>query len=456
MADLEYQTTKNLSDKGWANLFGAQCALADVIARFALAVTQTEPSAWTTGLVELRLELLDGYWSDFQANHLRLIEAPPPEKQESLTQMYSTSEDEYIESRAHLYNARSTLAPPPGNSGAGPGRATSSCGTRLPRISIPAFSGKREDWESFRDLFRALVHDDQQLTNVERLFNLKSLVEGDAKTALDAIQIVGANYSTAWAALKARFEHRRLLVHDHLTALRNIRPLRDESARGLRSFLDTLGRHRDQLQALGRPVLQWDDWLISCAMTGMDPTARRAWEDELMLLEGADTRAGSETATFAAMTNFLHRQCRALSSIEASRPARPASTPSIRPPASTSSRRHYRSLTTSAALPPCPSCSETRYLGHCARFQGLDAHAQRDLVYQARLCFNCLQTGHLLKFCPSRSVCQHCREQHHSLLHDSSGRRPSDPSDGLPSPKRLKADPVGATRADDLSPSPSS
>ncbi|XP_014218805.1 uncharacterized protein LOC106647064 [Copidosoma floridanum] len=224
------------------------------------------------------------------ANHLRLIETPPPEKLESLTQTYSTSEAEYIESCAHLYNARSTLAPPSGNRGLGPGRTTSSCGPRLPRISNLAFSGKREDWESFRDLFRALVHNDQQLTDVERLFNLKSLVDGDAKTALDAIQIVGTNYSTAWAALEARFKHHRLLVHDHLTVLRNIRPLRDESARGLRSLLNTLGRHRDQLQALGRPVLQWDDWLISCAMTGMDPTTQRAWEDELERLEGADTR----------------------------------------------------------------------------------------------------------------------------------------------------------------------
>ncbi|XP_014203562.1 uncharacterized protein LOC106635886 [Copidosoma floridanum] len=281
-------------------------------------------------------------------------------------------------------------------------------------------------------------------------------MKGDAKTALDAIQIVGSNYSTALAALEAWLEHLRLLVHDHLTALRIIRPLRDESARGLRSLLDTLGRHRDQLQALGHPVLQWDDWLISCAMTGIDPTTRRAWEDELKRLEGADTRAGIETATFVAMTNFLNRQCRALSSIEASRPARPASTPSIRLPASSSSGRYYRSLATGAALPPCPSCSETHYLGHCARFQGLDAHARRDLVYQVRLCFNCLRTGHLLKFCFSRSVCQHCQEQHHSLLHDSSRRRPSDPSDGLPSPKRPKADPVGATHADDLGPSPSS
>ncbi|XP_014209353.1 uncharacterized protein LOC106640005 [Copidosoma floridanum] len=180
-------------------------------------------------------------------------------KQESLTQMYSTSEAEYIESRVRLYNARSTLAPRPGNGGAGPGCATSNCGPRLPRIRISAFSGKREDWESFRDLFQALVHNDQQLTDVERLFYLKSLVEGDAKTAHDAIQIVGASYSTPWAALEVRFEHRRLLVHDHLTVLRNIRPLWDESAKGLRSLLDTLGRHQDQLQALGHPVLQWNN-----------------------------------------------------------------------------------------------------------------------------------------------------------------------------------------------------
>ena len=34
---------------------------------------------------------------------------------------------------------------------------------RLPRIVIPSFSGGYTSWRSYRDLFTAMVHDNQQL-----------------------------------------------------------------------------------------------------------------------------------------------------------------------------------------------------------------------------------------------------------------------------------------------------
>ncbi|XP_023248583.1 uncharacterized protein LOC106643494, partial [Copidosoma floridanum] len=174
--------------------------------------------------------------------------------------IYATAEANFVDARSHLYDARLALAPPGAHGEIRPaGEPASHRGPKLPSITIPPFSGRREDWESFRHLFRALIHDDKQLTDVERLYYLKSLTQGDAKAVLDSVQIVGSNYPTAWSLLEARNEHRRLLVQDHVAALRNIKPLRDESAGGLQALLDTLERHRDQLSALGRPVASWDD-----------------------------------------------------------------------------------------------------------------------------------------------------------------------------------------------------
>ncbi|CAB0044668.1 unnamed protein product, partial [Trichogramma brassicae] len=61
--------------------------------------------------------------------------------------------------------------------------------SRLPQINVPDFSGRREDWESFRDLFNALIHQSSHLSNVERLYYLKTLVRGDARSALDSLQL---------------------------------------------------------------------------------------------------------------------------------------------------------------------------------------------------------------------------------------------------------------------------
>ncbi|XP_014212343.1 uncharacterized protein LOC106642162 [Copidosoma floridanum] len=147
-------------------------------------------------------------------------------------------------------------------------------GPRLPQINIPTFSGKWEDWEPFRDLFRALIHEEKQLTNVKRLFYLKSLVQGGAKATLDTVQMMGSNYTTAWNLLEAHFQHRRLLIQDHLSAHRNLKPLQDKSAAGLKRLLDTLKRHCDQLRVLKCPVNHWNHWLVDSATTGLDPTTK--------------------------------------------------------------------------------------------------------------------------------------------------------------------------------------
>ncbi|OXU18696.1 hypothetical protein TSAR_009556 [Trichomalopsis sarcophagae] len=65
--------------------------------------------------------------------------------------------------------------------------------------------------------------------------------------------------------LQSRYEHQKLLVQDHLNALRALRPLHEKSSVGLRGLLDTVSRHRDQWLTLQRPDETWDDWFISIA-----------------------------------------------------------------------------------------------------------------------------------------------------------------------------------------------
>jgi hypothetical protein len=40
---------------------------------------------------------------------------------------------------------------------------------KLPRINLPSFSGRYEDWESFKDLFSSLVHDVASLPDSTKL-----------------------------------------------------------------------------------------------------------------------------------------------------------------------------------------------------------------------------------------------------------------------------------------------
>ncbi|XP_014217183.1 uncharacterized protein LOC106645766 [Copidosoma floridanum] len=227
-------------------------------------------------------------------------------------------------------------------------------------------------------------------------------------------------------------------MQDHVTALRTLKPLREESAAGLQGLLDALEKHRDQLRVLNQPVEHCNVWMVSFASTAMDPSTRRVWEYELEKLEAASSVQG-EAASFATLFSFLRRRSRSLTSIEASRPPRSTNDPvrstASRPPARTPLSSNHRSLATHAVNDDCPACHAPHYVGYCSRFLELDALGRRGFVAQHMLCFNCLKPGHMATVCASQSVCQYCKTRHHSLIHDGGHKRRAAPD---PAPAEAK------------------
>ncbi|KAL7292566.1 hypothetical protein TKK_0013702 [Trichogramma kaykai] len=94
--------------------------------------------------------------------------------------VYASVQAAYTEAKSILYDAQAgfeTLEQRQSDAAAirRDGSVSTQSRSRLPQIHVPEFSGLREDWESFRDLFLALVHTDETLSNVERLYYLKTL-----------------------------------------------------------------------------------------------------------------------------------------------------------------------------------------------------------------------------------------------------------------------------------------
>uniref|UniRef100_A0ABD2X9Y3 Peptidase aspartic putative domain-containing protein n=1 Tax=Trichogramma kaykai TaxID=54128 RepID=A0ABD2X9Y3_9HYME len=409
-------------------MLATQRALIGVIRRFVESVQSVPRASWTSGQAQARLGLLSSYWTDFLANHVELVtdsaNLPPDAYPASC---YHDTEAAYLEAMGFLYDVQTQLNPmEPGPSNrrdsAGPSiGSTGSSNSRLPRIDIPVFSGRREDWESFRDLFGALVHRDDQLSDVEKLYYLKAHVRGDASAALDSLQITASSYATAWGLLEERYEHRRLLVSDHITALFNLPHLTRESASGLQSLLDTIERHRDQLQALGRPVDHWDDWFVIRAACCMDSITRREWEIETERL-GKDSESSREVlSTYQNLTDFIRRRCRSLATFEGIHPEPHQSQSRNNKSSSSSKYGSVKALVSQS--PACAHCGGSHYLGRCEQFVKLDLSSRRALVTRLRLYFNCLRPNHMVRNCPSNSTCSTCQKDHHSLLHEPSRKR---------------------------------
>lgn len=85
---------------------------------------------------------------------------------------------------------------------------------------MPTFSGNYSDWETFRDLYRSLIHENKQLSKVEKLHYLKSNVVGEDEELLKHILILNVNYDSALENLAQRYNNRRIILNNILHRLK--------------------------------------------------------------------------------------------------------------------------------------------------------------------------------------------------------------------------------------------
>lgn len=88
---------------------------------------------------------------------------------------------------------------------------------KLPRIELPTFNGKYEDWHSFFDMFNSLIHSNREISDTQKFHYLRSSLKGDAAEIVSSLEISGSNYADAWTRLKERYDSKRLIVQKSYT-----------------------------------------------------------------------------------------------------------------------------------------------------------------------------------------------------------------------------------------------
>ena len=65
----------------------------------------------------------------------------------------------------------------------------------------------------------------------------------------------------------------------------------------------------------------------------------------------------------------------------------------------------------------CIHCNGDHKVWNCDAFKTASMEDKKSSVSKAKLCFNCLSTGHQTKACSSKFSCKFCKSRHHSLIH---------------------------------------
>ncbi|XP_062709700.1 uncharacterized protein LOC134288546 [Aedes albopictus] len=275
---------------------------------------------------------------------------------------------------------------------------------KLPQMNLPIFRGDYLEWQSFSDLFNSMVHHNPSLKDSQKLYFLKTSLDGEAASLISHLKIEDANYQAALDKLKSRYNKPREIANKHIQRFLAQSALTSSSAQGLRMLHDISDEVIRALKAMNRE--DRDTWLLFILSEKVDPETKQLWCQKIAEMHDDDI-------TLQCFLSFIESRSFALQSAQPikPKPTLPFKQPLKLPP---------RGATTYVAThtPFCELCSKPHLLYQCGMFLHMSPNDRLAHVDRLNLCENCLKR-HPGESCRA-GMCRKCNLPHHTLLHLSS------------------------------------
>ncbi|XP_044312564.1 uncharacterized protein LOC123037133 [Drosophila rhopaloa] len=333
----------------------------------------------------LRLDQVEELRNAFRETHSVIVNLDGFSDSSYATKNFQSEfEERYMDAYCALAEDFDRLGPENNTPTAAAGNADPELRVNMPQMSVPKFSGACVDWPGYYDAFTSLIHNNNNLSNVQRLHFLKESLPISRDNDIRQMQLTDVNYAVAWGMMI-------------------------KSTDSLRSMLSTvnvcLAAFR-RVQALGG---ESQHWLAHYIASKLPKETHNAWEHH----QGSS----STVPSYRDLESFLNDRLVIMDAIE----NRSSSYDSNAGPGSTDPikrvRVHNAQEQPRRSNNPCYHCGGDHILRRCPPFLALDCYKRKDIVSRAKLCVNCLSKSHALSRCTSNQCCQVCGQRHHTLLH---------------------------------------
>ncbi|XP_043475512.1 uncharacterized protein LOC122507066 [Leptopilina heterotoma] len=271
---------------------------------------------------------------------------------------------------------------------------------KLPQATLPTFSGKVEEWLSFKDTFITMIHRRDDITNVEKLQYLKSVLKDEALRKIQVFAITDENYDRAWKLLQKSYEDKRTLISRHLNLLLRLPSQEKESYQGLIALADESQQHLQSLASLGVHVTH--EIVVAIIEEKLHKLTLEKWDESIK---------NGEFPSLEDMTDFLYRTAARISKRKMNTDNNDKDSP-VNKKRKIESKK--QALVTSTSK-QCILCSDSHPLFKCTKFLSLTVNERFKTVKDANLCVNCLR-NHKTKDCKF-GTCKKCNKRHNTLLH---------------------------------------
>lgn len=351
--------------------------------------------------LSLKLEALNKAFEKIEVHQDTLLdEAKSEAESEAHLEFHSVATDLFDETNLLLRrrlkeldraNAVETVSTPRSQS--------SQFGSRLPKVKVPPFDGSEENWLEFRDMYLAMVHNQDNLEPVCKLALLKEMVDPEKVTQVSGVYTGG--YEEVWAQIRRRYDRPIRLVMAHTQRLLALPDQPRECQESLRHVIDQFGKYLRAMDNLKQPSV--NPLLFPILFTKLPAEAvsyyhRQRRSDELpkvqdildVLEDYSETVLPSEPRTMIQG----HQRVRRVHKVEVAR-----------------------------ASSSCLHCGGPHALAKCNDLVNLSVSFRKQAVAATRACYKCLEAGHMCIQCP-KPGCANCGANHHRLLcHANHGHR---------------------------------
>ncbi|KAG7300051.1 hypothetical protein JYU34_015583 [Plutella xylostella] len=267
--------------------------------------------------------------------------------------------------------------------------------SKLPNIDLPVFSGKDfTKYTSFMDMFTAVIHNNNTLSDVQKLFYLRKYLSDDALSVIINLPIVNESYKEALTLLKKRFDNQTRLILNHINIILELPSMQKGTATSIRSFISEVEQQLYALKNLKQPTHEWDMMLIAILTKKLDQFTNRAYQLE---------RNSDSLPTMVEFLSFLEKRAMALED------------------SGTYESYHkkfmQKSVSNVVTNNICKFCNGSNHAIHgCPSFKMAPIEVRHNFISSNKLCTICLKSHFGIK-CKFNFQCQKCKKGHNTLLH---------------------------------------
>ena len=294
---------------------------------------------------------------------------------------------------------------------------------KLPAPEPPIFYGNPLEYPAWKSSFDTLIGS-KRIDPGDKIHYLKRYLGGDAQSCVQGVFLFSteAAYVKARDILQMRFGSDFAVAEAFREKLYNWQEIEQTDSDGLQRFSDFLQQcdmakqcikgldclddcRENRLMLTKLPdyiIIKWNR--IICEYTGYFPPFSTF---ATFILKEAKIACNPVTSLNAVRAMKIHRK------------QHPQNLPS-----SSTLNVEYSSMsnlkdTIKRISSPCRYCNMTNHkLHNCKQFIALSPYERKEYIQQKRLCFSCLEVGHVSKNCKLKKTCRICQRLHPTCLHD--------------------------------------